>query len=54
MKLDIIMNTIGMKIGMSGTNKLNESLANYLHLEIYQNGVNIDPNKVIGKKLGDF
>lgn len=46
--------TIGMKIGMSGTNKLNESLANYLHLEIYQNGVNIDPNKVIGKKLGDF
>ena len=31
-----------MKIGMSGTNKLNESLANYLHLEIYQNGVNIE------------
>ena len=46
--------TQGMKIGMSGTNKLNESLGNHLHFEIYQNGINIDPNKVIGKKLGDF
>ena len=46
--------TQGMKIGMSGTNKLNESLGNHLHFEIYQNGINIDPSKVIGKKLGDF
>jgi len=46
--------TIGQKIGMSGTNKLNNSLGNNLHLEIYQNGLNIDPNQVIGKKLGDF
>ncbi|MBQ8472157.1 MAG: M23 family metallopeptidase [Bacilli bacterium] len=46
--------TQGMKIGMSGTNKLNSSLGNHLHLEIYENGINIDPNKVIGKKLGDF
>ena len=28
--------TQGMKIGMSGTNKLNESLGNHLHLEIYE------------------
>ena len=41
--------TQGMKIGMSGTNKLNESLGNHLHFEIYQNGINIDPSKV-----GDF
>ena len=46
--------TIGQKIGMSGTNKLNNSLGNNLHLEIYQNGLNIDPSQVIGKKLGDF
>lgn len=44
----------GMKIGISGTSKINESLKTHLHLEIYQNGINIDPNKVIGKKLGDF
>lgn len=46
--------TLGMKLGVSGTNKLNESLGNHLHFEIYQNGVNVDPMKVIGKKLGDF
>jgi len=46
--------TQGMKIGMSGTSKINESLGTHLHLEIYQNGINIDPSKVIGKKLGDF
>ncbi len=46
--------TQGMKIGTSGTNKINESLGNHLHLEIYKNGVNIDPIKVIGQKLGDL
>ena len=46
--------TKGMKIGVSGTNKVNESLGNHLHFEIYQNGINIDPLKVIGKKIGDF
>lgn len=46
--------TKGMKIGISGTNRVNESLGNHLHFEIYQNGINIDPLKVIGKKIGDF
>ncbi len=46
--------TQGTKIGMSGTNKINESLGNHLHLEIYKNGVNVDPLKVIGQKLGDL
>lgn len=45
---------IGTKIGMSGTSKINENLGNHVHLEIYQNGINVDPLKVIGKKLSDF
>ena len=45
---------IGTKIGMSGTSKINENLGNHLHLEIYKDGVNIDPLKVIGNKIGDF
>lgn len=46
--------SIGTKIGVSGNSKINESLGNHLHFEMYQNGVNIDPLKVIGKKLGDL
>ena len=46
--------TTGTKIGISGTSKINENLGNHLHLEIYKDGMNIDPLKVIGKKLGDF
>ena len=46
--------TQGTKIGMSGTNKINESLGNHLHLEIYKSGVNVDPLKIIGQKLGDL
>ena len=48
------VNITGTKIGMSGTSKINENLGNHLHLEIYKDGINIDPLKVIGKKLGDF
>ena len=44
----------GAKIGISGISKLNESIGNHLHLEIYENGVNIDPLKIIGKNLGDL
>ena len=45
---------IGKKIGVSGTNKLNNDTGNHLHLEIYKGGENIDPNKIIGKKIDDI
>ena len=44
----------GSKIGTSGTSKLNESIGNHLHFEIYKDGVNVDPLKIIGKNLGDL
>jgi stage II sporulation protein Q len=44
----------GQKIGISGTSKLNESLGNHLHFEIYKNGETIDPLLCIGKKIGDI
>ena len=44
----------GQKIGTSGTSKINESLGNHLHFEIYKNGETIDPLSCIGKKLGDI
>jgi len=43
----------GVKIGVSGNNKITPE-GNNLHLEIYQNGLNIDPLKIIGKNIGDF
>lgn len=45
---------LGAKLGVSGTSKINEVLGNHLHLEIYENGVNVDPLKIIGKNIGDF
>ena len=44
----------GTIIGTSGTSKLNESIGNHLHFELYEDGVNVDPLKVIGKNLGDL
>ena len=44
----------GQKIGTSGTSKINESIGNHLHFEIYKNGETIDPLLCIGKKLGDI
>ena len=43
----------GAKIGVSGNNKINQD-GNNLHLEIYQNGLNVDPLQIIGKNIGDF
>ncbi|MBQ8891870.1 MAG: M23 family metallopeptidase [Bacilli bacterium] len=44
----------GTVIGTSGTSKLNESIGNHLHFELYEDGVNVDPLKIIGKNLGDL
>ena len=44
----------GSIIGTSGTSKLNESFGNHLHFELYEDGVNVDPLKIIGKNLGDL
>ena len=44
----------GTVIGTSGTSKLNESIGNHLHFEVYEDGVNVDPLKIIGKNLGDL
>lgn len=44
----------GMKIGSSGTNKINEKFGNSLHLEIFKNGEFINPLKCFGKKIGDI
>ena len=44
----------GQKIATSGKSKINMDLGNHLHFEVYKNGINIDPEKVIDKKLGDI
>ena len=44
----------GQKIATSGNNKINKSLGNQLHFEIYKNGSTINPEMVINKKLGDI
>ena len=44
----------GQKIATSGKSKINMDLGNHLHFEVYKNGINIDPEKVIDKKIGDI
>lgn len=45
---------LGQKIGTSGTSKINASLGNHLHFEIYKNGELLDPLNCIGKVIGDI
>ena len=44
----------GQKIATSGNNKINKDLGNHFHFEIYKNGVTINPENCINKKLGDI
>lgn len=37
-------------IGKSGSNELDKDLGNHLHLEIYENGVSVNPEMYLGKK----
>lgn len=51
-KGDIVVT--GQKIATSGLSKINESLGNHLHFEVYQNGKIINPDSIYDKKLGDI
>ena len=42
------------KIGVSGTNRINEKIGNHLHFEIYKDGKAIDPENCYNKNLGDI
>lgn len=44
----------GNVIGKSGTSKVNNSLGNHLHLEIYVNGQVVDPENCYGKKPNEL
>lgn len=44
----------GEKIATSGKNKINKDLGNHLHLEVYKDGVTINPEGCIDKKIGDI
>ena len=44
----------GQKIAASGKSKINKDLGNSLHLEIYKDGVTINPEECINKKIGDI
>ena len=51
-KGDIVVT--GQKIATSGLSKINKSLGNHLHFEVYQNGKIINPDSIYDKKLGDI
>ena len=36
-------------IGKSGTNELDKDLGNHLHIEIYENGISVNPEMYLGK-----
>ena len=44
----------GQKIATSGTSKINKDLGNHLHFEIYKNGITINPENCLNKKIGDI
>ena len=44
----------GQKIATSGNSKINKDLGNHLHFEIYKNGVTINPESCINRKIGDI
>ena len=44
----------GSKIGTSGKSKINKDLGESLHFEVYKNGVCVNPEMVINKKIGDI
>lgn len=44
----------GQKIATSGTNKINKDLGESLHFEIYKDGITINPENCINKKIDDI
>ena len=44
----------GQKIATSGENKINKDLGESLHFEIYKDGITINPERCIDKKIGDI
>ena len=44
----------GQRIATSGVSKINKSLGNSLHFEIYKDGITINPLDCVDKKLGDI
>ena len=44
----------GSKIATSGKSKINKDLGESLHFEVYKNGLYINPELVINKKIGDI